>query len=254
MALLPINGRTQSSCRNSFSVRPIASRERNSATILCISNFGLRSCPCRLVKAAAIQVSMSKVATKSKCLIRLGSKAKTMNAAASTKSASPKVNMCYPPLRWQTYDIDFTAAKWDGDKKVANARITVRHNGVVIHKDLELPKHTPGRHGENAEPDSLFLQDHGNPVTFRNIWIVKKVGRCAFCVECTVWRCRAQGVDFKELSGRRILTEEQAIETRKKLMARWPKKIRTTVFTYATIFICFPLLCLLAYLWVSGKI
>ncbi len=88
--------------------------------------------------------------------------------------SKPKVNMCFPPLQWQTYDIDFTAAKWDGDKKVSPAKITVKHNGVVIHKDLELPKHTPGRHKETPEPDALFLQDHGNPVAFRNIWIVKK--------------------------------------------------------------------------------
>lgn len=90
------------------------------------------------------------------------------------KVSKPKVNMCYPPLTWQTYDIDFTAAKWDGDKKVANAKLTVRHNGVVIHQDLELPTHTPGRHRESPEPDSLFLQDHGNPVAYRNIWIEKK--------------------------------------------------------------------------------
>ena len=88
--------------------------------------------------------------------------------------SNPKVNMCFPPLAWQTYDIDFTAAKWDGDKKVAPAKITVVHNGVPIHKDLELPKHTPGRHKEGPEPDALFLQDHSNPVVFRNVWVMKK--------------------------------------------------------------------------------
>lgn len=87
----------------------------------------------------------------------------------------PIVNMCFPPLSWQTYDIDFTAAKYDDSgNKTANARITVKHNGVVIHDDIELPKHTPGRHAEGPEPDSLFLQNHGNPVVFRNIWVVQK--------------------------------------------------------------------------------
>ena len=85
----------------------------------------------------------------------------------------PKLNMCYPPETWQTYDIDFKAAKYDADgKKIKNARITVKHNGVVIHKDQELAHGTPGRHKEEAGPDALYLQDHGNPVVFRNIWAV----------------------------------------------------------------------------------
>ena len=50
--------------------------------------------------------------------------------------------MCLPPLTWQTYDVDFTAAEYKDGKKVKNARMTVRHNGVVIHKDVELPKST----------------------------------------------------------------------------------------------------------------
>ena len=89
--------------------------------------------------------------------------------------AEPRVNMCYPPLSWQTYDIDFTAARYDANgNKIKNARVTVRHNGVVIHDDLELPHGTPGRHDEGPGPDALFLQDHGNPVAFRNIWVVEK--------------------------------------------------------------------------------
>lgn len=88
--------------------------------------------------------------------------------------AKPTLNMCFPPLAWQTYDIDFTAAKWQDGKKVQNARATIRHNGVVIHDNLELPKHTPGRSKEADGPAPLFLQDHGNPVVFRNIWVLKK--------------------------------------------------------------------------------
>jgi len=89
--------------------------------------------------------------------------------------APPRVNMCFPPLSWQTYDVDFTAAKFDGDKKVENAKMTVRHNGVVVHEDLELPKSTtasPLRDG--PEPGPVFFQNHGNPVRFRNIWVVEK--------------------------------------------------------------------------------
>lgn len=88
----------------------------------------------------------------------------------------PSVNMCYPPLAWQTYDIEFTAAKYEGDKKVKNARVTVKHNGVTIHDDLELPRGTPGRIGEGPGPAPLFFQDHGNPVVYRNVWIVEKKG------------------------------------------------------------------------------
>lgn len=91
------------------------------------------------------------------------------------KIAEPRVNMCYPPLTWQTYDIEFTAARYnDEGKKIANARITVKHNGVVIHQDLELPHATPGRHAEGPEPDALYLQGHGNPVVYRNIWVVER--------------------------------------------------------------------------------
>ena len=85
--------------------------------------------------------------------------------------SKPLVNMCFPPLTWQTYDFEFTPAKYNGDQKTANARITVVHNGVVIHKDLELPKNTPGRKNEGPEPLGVYLQGHGNKVQYRNIWV-----------------------------------------------------------------------------------
>lgn len=88
----------------------------------------------------------------------------------------PDVNMCFPPLAWQTYDIDFTAAKYDADgKKSADARMTVKHNGVVIHRDVAIPKTTTAAPvAEGPAPGPLYLQDHGNPIRFRNIWIVEK--------------------------------------------------------------------------------
>ncbi len=89
--------------------------------------------------------------------------------------AKPKVNMCLPPLTWQTYDVEFTAAKFENGKKVANAKITVRHNGVIIHKDQELPRSTAAsRLKEGAGGGPVYLQNHGNPVRYRNIWVVEK--------------------------------------------------------------------------------
>lgn len=89
--------------------------------------------------------------------------------------SKPEVNMCLPPLSWQTYDIDFMAARYDSaGEKTENARTTVKHNGVVIHNDIVLPDATPGRHPDGPGPDALFLQKHGNPVVYRNIWVVEK--------------------------------------------------------------------------------
>ncbi len=86
----------------------------------------------------------------------------------------PDVNMCFPPLTWQTYDVDFTAPKFKDGKKVSDARAEVRQNGVVIHPMLKLPNRTPG-HGEvGPGPRPFYLQGHGNNVEYRNIWLVPK--------------------------------------------------------------------------------
>lgn len=88
---------------------------------------------------------------------------------------APDLNMCLPPLSWQTYDVDFQAARYDASgNKTAPARVTIVHNGVTIHRDLELPHGTPGHLAEGPGPEHIFLQNHGNPVHFRNIWVVKK--------------------------------------------------------------------------------
>ena len=91
--------------------------------------------------------------------------------------AAPRVNMCLPPLSWQTYDIEFRAARFDENgKKIENARMTVRHNGVLIHDNVEIPGPTRAAliATESPEPGPVYLQDHGNPVRFRNIWVIER--------------------------------------------------------------------------------
>jgi hypothetical protein len=88
--------------------------------------------------------------------------------------ARPRVNMCAPPLQWQTYDITFHAPQFDeAGNKTKDAVITAYHNGVAIHENLVLPEATGGpANYDIAEPCGLYLQDHGNPVQFRNVWAV----------------------------------------------------------------------------------
>ncbi len=91
--------------------------------------------------------------------------------------AKPRLNMCLPPLAWQTYDVDFTAAKFDAEgKRTAWPRITVKLNGVTVHEDLELTKDNTGSAPIGkplTSPEGpIFLQNHSNPVAFRNIWVV----------------------------------------------------------------------------------
>jgi hypothetical protein len=91
------------------------------------------------------------------------------------KKANSLVNMCLPPLQWQTYDVDFTNAVAEGGKKTRNARMTLRHNGVVIHDDLDINGKTGGsRRDPEGTPGQIKFQGHGNPLQFRNIWVVIK--------------------------------------------------------------------------------
>ena len=99
-----------------------------------------------------------------------------MNEAGGIYSiAAPRINMAFPPLTWNTYDVEFTTAEYKDGKKVKNARITVKLNGVVIHDDQELPKRTTASPlKEGPEPGFIHLQAHGNKTVYNNIWIIKK--------------------------------------------------------------------------------
>ena len=86
------------------------------------------------------------------------------------KIGAPMVNMCAPPTQWQTYDITFYAP---GAEKT-NARVTVVHNGVTIHDNVSLPKPTGGALDSGVtKTGGIYLQDHGNPVQYRNIWLIE---------------------------------------------------------------------------------
>ncbi len=90
---------------------------------------------------------------------------------------APRVNASYPPLTWQTYDVFFRAPRFDEDgNKVENARFTVYLNGVLEHYNVELEGGT-GAGGRRSEVPAaeLYLQDHRDPVRFRNIWLVEGV-------------------------------------------------------------------------------
>lgn len=92
--------------------------------------------------------------------------------------AAPTVNASLPPGEWQTYDIDFRAPRLnDKGEIIEPGRISVVHNGKSIHDGREFKNITPGGvPGNQAEPGPLLLQDHGNPVQYRNIWFVPAGG------------------------------------------------------------------------------
>jgi hypothetical protein len=87
----------------------------------------------------------------------------------------PDVNMCLPPLVWQTYDIRFTAPRWAADgSKLRDAHVTSWINGVKVQDDVALPNKTGA--GKPEEPLLLptRLQDHGDPVRYRNVWLIDR--------------------------------------------------------------------------------
>ncbi len=105
----------------------------------------------------------------------------------------PDVNMCFPPLSWQTYDIDVRSARFDdAGHKLSNMLLNVRHNGVVIHDNLEVERKTGAGSKEGSNVLPTKLQNHGNPVNFRNIWIVEYADAPAACQP--VARSRRRGL------------------------------------------------------------
>ncbi len=97
-------------------------------------------------------------------------------AGSIYKQHIPLVNASLKPGEWQSYDVIFTAPKFNTDGSLASpARFTVLHNGVLIQNNVAVKGGTVyvGQPSYKAHPDKapLVLQDHGNPTSFRNIWI-----------------------------------------------------------------------------------
>jgi type 1 glutamine amidotransferase len=95
------------------------------------------------------------------------------DCAAIYGKQAPAVNACRQPGRWQSYDIVFTAPRFHEDgAKSANARMTVWHNGRLVHDDVEVDGPTGGATSESeVARGPLLLQDHGNPVRYRAVWV-----------------------------------------------------------------------------------
>src|SRR5260370_20989162 len=103
-----------------------------------------------------------------------GLDSKDNDCGAIYEVAAPLVNACKAPTVWQSYDIEFHSPKCENGKKIEPARLTVHQNGTKIHDQVKITKDNTraGLGGDPCHPGPILLQDHGNPVQFRNIWLV----------------------------------------------------------------------------------
>ncbi|MHC4217080.1 MAG: family 16 glycoside hydrolase [Planctomycetota bacterium] len=126
---------------------------------------------------------------------------------------APRLVASRPPGQWQSYLIDFTAPRYDGDeRKVRNARVTVWHNGLLVHDDVEIPDKTGRGAPEASAPGPIILQDHGDRIRFRNVWVVPRpptwegVGASGFAPlfdgrTLEGWRQLGGGAEYRVESG-----------------------------------------------------
>ncbi|MCM4085023.1 family 16 glycoside hydrolase [Paractinoplanes hotanensis] len=96
------------------------------------------------------------------------------DSAAIYQKRAPSTNAGTAPETWQSYDVTFRAARWNGTTKTENARVTVVWNGVTVHNNIEIDGPTGNGAAESPSALPIRLQDHGDPganVRYRNIWI-----------------------------------------------------------------------------------
>jgi hypothetical protein len=100
--------------------------------------------------------------------------APTESCGAIYGQTAPRVNACKAPGYWQSYDIEFHPPRFKEGKKVEHPRVTVLHNGVLIHDKVEIRVDGTGPlglKGDLAQPGPVMLQYHESPVQFRNVWL-----------------------------------------------------------------------------------
>jgi len=98
------------------------------------------------------------------------------SAASVYGQYPPMVNASRGPGQWQTYDILYTAPRFEADGKLKSpARVTVFHNGVLVQNNAEITGPTGWvdrlPYSAHAEKQPIAFQDHGNPVRYRNVWV-----------------------------------------------------------------------------------
>ena len=99
-------------------------------------------------------------------------KGETNECGGIYKKGKPIVNMCAPPLQWQTYDATIIAPKMNGNKVVEPGTLTIIHNGVLIQDKIKLSGPTGGAYSKGmSDKGPIYIQDHGHPVEIRNVWV-----------------------------------------------------------------------------------
>ncbi len=154
----------------------ITPRRRLTASSSCTSSSACPTCPRQPARAGATAASTCKADSRCRCWTATASRARTTTAARIYEVAAPLVNACKAPTVWQSYDIEYTSPVYADGKKTEGAKFTVYHNGLVIHDNLNVPLNVDntraGMGGDPSKPGPIMLQDHGDLVQYRNIWIL----------------------------------------------------------------------------------